>query len=124
VDPHRRTELRSIALHGAVVKRLREEPALIEQARKRIERWTASGALAPRYARAWLRALDQPLEDLSARLVADDEDARAMRQCSPFAGALSARERWRIWREGGEGEVEPSAASHRRPSDAQGGESS
>lgn len=27
------------------------------------------------------------------------EEARELRQSSPFAGALSPRERWRIWRE-------------------------
>jgi hypothetical protein len=27
------------------------------------------------------------------------EGARALRQCSPFAGVIDPRTRWRIWRE-------------------------
>jgi hypothetical protein len=32
-------------------------------------------------------------------LVDDDEEARSLRQATPFAGALKPRERWRIWDE-------------------------
>ena len=101
MDPHRRAELRSIALHDEVVRRLRVRPELIDDARRRLERWTESGALAPAYAQAWRRALEQPREELFAQLVRDDEEARALRQCSPFAGVLSPAERWKIWRQEG-----------------------
>lgn len=51
------------------------------------------------YGRRWLELLDLPVAELRARLVADDESMRAMRQSTPFAGALDPRERWRIHRE-------------------------
>ncbi|HVS66769.1 MAG TPA: hypothetical protein VMT85_25060 [Thermoanaerobaculia bacterium] len=102
MDPHRRAEIRSLALHAEVVRRLRERPALIDEARRRLERWAASGAVAAPYVEAWTEALEQAPEELYAQLVADDEEARALRQCSPFAGVLTPTERWAIWRRAGE----------------------
>jgi len=40
---------------------------------------------------------------LLAVLQADTDDARALRQATPFAGVVEPRERWRIWREVREG---------------------
>jgi len=42
--------------------------------------------------------LDGPKTDLVAFLISDSQEARDYRQASPFAGALSARERWDLWR--------------------------
>jgi hypothetical protein len=33
------------------------------------------------------------------RSVDESEEARALRQVTPFAGAIDPRTRWRIWRE-------------------------
>ncbi len=55
-------------------------------------------ALAPHYAHGWRRLLDGPKADLLAFLVSDSQEARDFRQASPFAGALSPRERWDLWR--------------------------
>lgn len=99
MDPHRLAELRSIALHRAVCDLIRGDPTVIESARARVERWRAAGTLHADYARLWMEALSLPLDDLCALLVADTERARAMRQCTPFAGTIAPRERWRIWRD-------------------------
>jgi hypothetical protein len=101
VDAHRVAEERSLAYHRAVAERLRGRPELIERARARVESWLAQGPVHPVHARRWARLLTLPLEQLADALVDPSEDARELRQVSPFAGALSARERWAIWREVG-----------------------
>jgi hypothetical protein len=95
-----RNEERSIALHQAVADRLREDPALIGQARARVDAWLAEGRIHPVYGEAWQRLLSGPFDSLLALLTRDDEHARALRQCSPFAGVLDPQTRWRLLREG------------------------
>lgn len=99
MDPHRLAEERSIALHLAVAERLRRDPRLIERARSRVDRWLATQEVHPTYARAWAELLERPLEELCSAIVDRGEKARALRQCSPFAGVLDAPTRWKIWRE-------------------------
>lgn len=88
---------KSRALHAAVADKMREDPAVLERARERVVRWLRDGAAHP-YAAAWSRALALPVDDLRAFLTDDGEEARTLRQASPFAGALDPRERWAILR--------------------------
>jgi hypothetical protein len=99
MDPHRLAELRSIALHCAVAERLRTDAHLIDAARARIRGWVDSGRLAPRDAGEWERLLALPIDDLCTFLVEDTEEARTLRQSTPFAGVIDPRTRWRIWRQ-------------------------
>lgn len=102
VDPHRRAEERSIALHAEVVRRLRQDPAVLERARLRLEDWRRTRMVHPFWVERWAEVLSLPLEQLCAQLVDPGEAARALRQSTPFAGALDSATRWRIWREVGE----------------------
>ncbi len=97
MDPHRLAELRSLAYHRRVAARLVDEPALRARARRRVSAWEAAG-LMPAYAKAWAHLLDGPLTELVAALGTDDERMRALRQATPFAGALPPRERWALWK--------------------------
>lgn len=99
MDLHRLQEERSIALHGRIAERLRDDPEIVERALMRLARWERQRSIDPRYAAAWRAALRLPLEQLREALVDPGEPARALRQNSPFAGELSARERWRIRKE-------------------------
>ena len=96
---HRLLEERSLALHREIARRLRENPALVSQARANVERWAAEGTLAPPYADAWRRLLDGPLDALLALLIDESEHARALRQTTPFPFVVSPQDRWRLWRE-------------------------
>lgn len=91
-------ELRSLALHRAVAERLAREPVLVSTALRRVDGGIAEGTVHPRYARRWREILDLPLEALLATLTDTGEEATALRQVSPFAGVLSPRERWSVWR--------------------------
>lgn len=98
MDLHRLAEERSIAFHRAVAERMRREPSVLENARARVRGWIAAGEPHPFYASEWARILDGSMESIAEALVDPSEAARALRQVTPFAGALPPRERWAIWR--------------------------
>ena len=98
LDPHRLAEERSLAYHRVIGERLLSDPALIERARARVRCWMEVEDPPP-YARAWNEILSQGPAAISAFLVDPSERARELRQSSPFAGALTARERWALWRQ-------------------------
>lgn len=93
---HQQIDERSILLHRAVAQKIRENPDLLAIARDNLRRWVAQGG--PRaYWTEWETLLDGPLEDLLTFIISPAEEARRMRQCSPFAGILPPRERWSIY---------------------------
>lgn len=96
---HRLAEARSLALHEAIAEALRRDPSLVEMARQRMRAWKASGHLVAAYADAWLSILDRPVEQICETITEDTEEARALRQTTPFAGIIDPRTRWRIWDE-------------------------
>ncbi len=98
MNGHRRIEQRSLRLHRAVADKLLRNSAVLAKARARVERWRLDGSVHRRYADAWLRVLSLSPEEISERLADPGETMCALRQCSPFAGALAPRERWRILR--------------------------
>jgi len=97
MDPHALAEARSLALHRAVWVRIEAQPELICGVRARLRAWRADESKPQPYVEAWLRLLDGPRDALHAALVGTDEAARALRQATPFAGIVDAKERWRIW---------------------------
>lgn len=99
MDPHRLAEERSVAYHRAIAERLRRQPEVLENARRRVRAWLAAGDGAPFYARKWAEVLAGDPSSIAAFLVERSELADELRQSSPFAGALRPRERWQIWRE-------------------------
>jgi hypothetical protein len=107
VDRHRLAEETSIELHRAVAERLRAEPVLLDRARTRVRVWAADGSVHPSYVERWQRLLAGPLDEICRALVDPGEEARALRQVTPFAGVLDPRTRWRIWREVRRRQAEP-----------------
>jgi hypothetical protein len=93
---HQQIEARSILLHRAVAQRISAQPGLLEIARSNLRRWIDQEGPRP-YWTDWKTLLDGPLKDLLTFMVSPVEDARRLRQCSPFAGLLSPQERWKIY---------------------------
>ena len=87
----------SLALHAAVAAKIRRDPSLVATAAANLERWAATGGWHPYYVDGWRVLLAGPREALLAFLVDDSERACDFRSASPFAGALTAAERWAIW---------------------------
>lgn len=96
---HRLGEERSVAYHRVIAERLQSRPEILESARRRVQEWLDSRAIAPFYARKWAEILSGDATSIAAFLVERSELAAELRQSSPFAGALNPRERWSIWRE-------------------------
>ena len=94
MDPHRIGLARSLAYHRVVAERL--DQATIDAARALVARWIAEGRAVP-YVERWRALLDGPRDLLIKEMTASDEEAATLRSCSPFAGALDAKERWRLW---------------------------
>jgi hypothetical protein len=99
MDLHRLAEERSIAYHTVIAERLLERPEVLANARQRVESWLAASTEAPFYARKWAEVLAGDPAAIAAFLVDRSELAIELRQSSPFAGALTPQERWKIWRE-------------------------
>lgn len=91
---HRSAELQALAYHRLVARRLDER--LVNDARKRLRRWRASGRIHPRWAEEWEAALAMPPNRIAKLISSDTERARQLRQSSPFAGALNEQERRRV----------------------------
>lgn len=96
---HSLAEARSLAIHRLIAERLRQEPRIVEMARRRVESWSAEGKMSPAYASAWRRLLEGPLEGLLDVLGDPGERAAALRQCTPFVGVIDQQTRLEIWRQ-------------------------
>lgn len=96
MDRHTLAQERSLVAHRVIAARLLEDPQIVERARERLERWSLQGNVHPHWLVAWRDALDLPAAELADRLC--DPANADLRQTSPFAGELDARERWSIWR--------------------------
>jgi hypothetical protein len=93
-DPHRLSELRSLAYHRALAPRLRRP--MIDKAERKLARWEDAGQINPRYAAAWREVFGLPMTEIRKAIGADDARGRDLRQNSPLAGMLSEPERRKI----------------------------
>lgn len=94
-----REDLRSLAYHEAVVEKLKRDPAMVlAKARDNLKMMSAIHPDAKRLFDLWAQWLDFPLDDLIHYCLDSSLLARDMRQVTPFAGLLSARERSEIIR--------------------------
>lgn len=98
-DTHERAELRSLAYHRALAKRLRRP--MVDEARHILWKWRDQGKIDPRYAQQWEHVLRRPLAEIRRIIGEDSQHGRDLRQNSPFAGMLSEPERRRILEEVG-----------------------
>lgn len=98
MSAHRLAEARSLAYHAEIATRLRRDPRVLEVARTRVRAWLTQTSPA-HYAQAWASILADTPESIAEFLVSDGDRAHELRQSTPFAGILSPRERWKIWRE-------------------------
>jgi hypothetical protein len=89
----------SLELGRRTAARLRQQPDLLQLAHDNLARWSKQNANAPALLRCyeeWENILRLPLEEICAVLAAEGDEGQRLRQNSPFAGILSAREVWEI----------------------------
>ena len=103
---HLRIEARSLAMHRLVARKLLADPALLDKARKYLQRWQKDGD--PSQARAeWAAILSGTAEQVAEFLGDTSERATRLRQSSPFAGFLTEDERSAIYAHYRMGEWKP-----------------
>ena len=94
-----REEQRSLTLHAAIARRVRDEPEQsLARARANLALMRDRHPGAVRLLHEWRVVLDRPLEALLLVLSDPSEWARELRHVSPFGGVLSARERTAVYR--------------------------
>jgi DNA-binding transcriptional MerR regulator len=94
VRGHGTAERRSCVYHSVVADRLSER--MLEDARENVERLVAGGHIREGYAERWRSLLARPVAEVASAISANSQDARDLRQNSPFAGVLNEQERRRI----------------------------
>lgn len=98
-DDHDGRDSFSRRLHREVGFRLAADPeAIVARARVNLGVMRRANPAAEAWLGAWERLLSGPLDDLLALLADPGPQSRDLRQCSPFAGVLTPRERWVILR--------------------------
>ena len=96
---HELIDVISLELGRRTAARLRQQPGLLQLAHDNLARWSRQNADAPALLRCyaeWRGLLNRPMEEICSVLTSDSEESRRLRQNSPFAGALSAREVWDV----------------------------
>ena len=98
-----REDRRSLALHEAIVERLKQDPdAVLARARASMVRMHALHPAARPLLDEWRLFLRRPLASLIPVLLDPSQRGRDLRQVTPFTGVLSARERADVYRRFGE----------------------
>lgn len=94
VPPLTREDRRSLWLHEAIADKLRQDPAgVLRRARTNLRRMAGINPGAAALLREWRQILRRPVADIIGVMLDPRSHARELRQVTPFAGVLSARER-------------------------------
>ena len=101
VKNHLQIDERSLLLARAIVRKIDSDPKRegLSKARRTCRRW--AGEHGNPYIREWSSILEGPWPLIRERLLDPSEAGTALRQTNPFAGVLSPRERWALYREYG-----------------------
>ncbi len=95
---HRRLDLRSLAMHTLIARKIARDPKLLAVARRNLKRWGERwGHRTPAWHKEWQEILKQPWREVAALLTELSPLATRLRQSSPFAGVLTPQERKRIY---------------------------
>lgn len=98
---HSVQDLRSKVLHIEVGRKLIRQPELLNGARHRLQRMYGTIPYSKVYLDRWDNLLSGPLEEILKVLGTEDEESKALRHVSPFAGVLSDEERLAVLRKNG-----------------------
>ena len=96
---HRDIEDRSRAMMIAIVDKIEADPDKkgLQKARSVCEHWMEMHDNP--YIKKWQDILNDRWENIKKILTEDSEEADSLRQCNPFCGILTPKERWNIYRE-------------------------
>jgi hypothetical protein len=96
---HKKIERRSLALHIAIVRRLREDPSLWDIPLQNIARWAGKAEEIPVPYCVWREILTSyPKDNIVKLLMSRSERAIHLRSSSPFTGIISQEARNKIFK--------------------------
>jgi hypothetical protein len=116
-----RHDRKSLALHRAIVAKLRAHPELFDRVRERMPPYVARGKElgSGAYVRRWAQLMTEGMDAAIAMALDEDEDGHVMRSCTPFVGVLTEDERreflagWQTLSSYATGEISRSEAMRR-----------
>ena len=95
---HRRLDMRSLAMHTLIARRIARNPKLLDVARNNLKRWRKRwGREKPDWHTEWRAILKRPCREIAALITDSGALATRLLQSSPFAGVLSPAERKGIY---------------------------
>jgi hypothetical protein len=96
---HEVQDAASLEMACRIADGLPEHPEWVVFARTNLERWSRLNANAPSLLRCyseWQKLLELSIPEVCAILTDQTDEGQRLRQNTPFAGILSAREVWEI----------------------------
>jgi hypothetical protein len=95
---HSRLDLRSLAMHTVIARKLARDPGLLAVGRSNLKRWAKRrNGDTPAWLEEWRAILKRPWREVAALITDPGPRATRLRQSSPFAGVLTPQERKRIY---------------------------
>ena len=94
---HTRIDERSLAMHRQIVRKLRANPGLLDEARDNLGRWQKMEGSPTLTLSGWEDILSGSAAQVADFLEERSERATRLRQSSPFAGILTEAERQAIY---------------------------
>src|SRR5438445_9833963 len=95
---HQWIDLVDLAMHRAVVRKIRRKPKLFKRARRTLARWEKVARACPPPLREWKEILrNNDMETVLRILTRRDDEGDRLRSTSPFCTILTQREVEGIW---------------------------
>lgn len=91
-------DLVDLAMHRAIVRKIRRQPTLYKRARRTLARWERVKRACPPPLREWKLILrDNDMNEVFRILTRTDDEGDRLRSISPFRGILTQREVEDVW---------------------------
>ena len=98
---HSKADARHLHLHSVALEKLWAEPELKPRVLELLDRWLRDPehSSSRPWLEEWLKMLRDWPQERMAEVVLDEEKGQSLRQCSPLAPVLTAKERWAALKE-------------------------
>src|SRR5438552_1712726 len=98
VCSHEWIDLVDLAMHRAIVRKIRREPKLFSRAKRTLLRWQKAKGACPPTLREWKAILAKhDIDSVLRILTRNDDEGQRLRSTAPFCGILTQREVEAIW---------------------------
>src|SRR5438552_280362 len=98
VCSHQWIDLVDLAMHRAIVRKIRREPKLFRRAKRTLARWEKIARACPPPLREWKQILrNNDMESVLRILTRKNDEGDRLRSTAPFCGILTQRKVKAIW---------------------------